>query len=209
VKCSTGCQSSLLRSQVANSLLRASTGPWTFHFATSLTIFPHSLRFRHRTISKEYARSTNSRNYPAALRQQELNGRMSLPKARPISCSDSPPFQRRHMSVLCSAESLSRLPCAINTTFRKMIHIRWCCTDRLRPPGFSATTIPPQIKLAQKWCWLQWNAATECNNHWLHSRRTINPAARCNPILPFNSKRLPNPAVRRGGMATPVGAIRQ
>jgi hypothetical protein len=23
---------------------------------------------------------------------------------------------------------------------------------------------PPQIKLAQKWCWLQWNAATECNN---------------------------------------------
>src|SRR5258708_4321422 len=59
----------------------------------------------------------------------------SLPKARPISCNDSPAFQRRHMSVLCSAESLSRLPCAINTTFRKMIHIRWCCTDRLRPPG--------------------------------------------------------------------------
>jgi hypothetical protein len=22
---------------------------------------------------------------------------------------------------------------------------------------------PPQIRLAQKWCWLQWNAATECN----------------------------------------------
>jgi len=21
----------------------------------------------------------------------------------------------------------------------------------------------PQIKLAQKWCWLQWNAGTECN----------------------------------------------
>src|SRR3981189_1347744 len=33
------------------------------------------------------------------------------------------------------------------------------------------------------------------------------PAARFNPILPFNSKRsrLPNPAVR-GGIATPVGA---
>jgi hypothetical protein len=33
------------------------------------------------------------------------------------------------------------------------------------------------------------------------------PAARCNPILPFNSDRsqLPNQAVR-GGMATPVGA---
>src|SRR5665213_3638006 len=55
----------------------------------------------------------------------------SLPKARPISCNDSPAFQRRHMSVLCSAESLTRLPCVINTTFRKMIHIRWCCIDRL------------------------------------------------------------------------------
>jgi hypothetical protein len=43
--------------------------------------------------------------------------------------------------------------------------------------------------------------------HWRHSRRTINPAARCNPILPFNSKRsrLPNPEVR-AGMATPVRA---
>ncbi|RZU35638.1 hypothetical protein BDD14_5722 [Edaphobacter modestus] len=40
-------------------------------------------------------------------------------KARPISCNDSPDFQRRHMSIRCSAESLSRFPCAINTTFRK------------------------------------------------------------------------------------------
>ncbi len=40
-----------------------------------------------------------------------------FPKAWPISCNDSPAFQRRHMSVLCSAESLSRFPCAINTTF--------------------------------------------------------------------------------------------
>ena len=48
-------------------------------------------------------------------------------------------------------------------------------------------------------------SATLCC-HWRHFRRTINPAARCNPILPFNSKRsrLPNPAVR-GGMAAPVG----
>src|SRR5258707_10157691 len=30
----------------------------------------------------------------------------SLPKARPISRNDSPAFQRRHISVLCSAESL-------------------------------------------------------------------------------------------------------
>ena len=43
-----------------------------------------------------------------------------------------------HMSVLCSARSLSRLPCA-STTFRKMIHIRWCCTDRLKPPHLSGT----------------------------------------------------------------------
>src|SRR5260370_21606061 len=42
-----------------------------------------------------------------------------LPKVRPISCNDSPAFQRRHMSIRCSAESLSRFPCAINTTFRK------------------------------------------------------------------------------------------
>ena len=42
-----------------------------------------------------------------------------LPKARPISCNDSPAFQRRHMSIRCSVESLSRFPCAINTTFRK------------------------------------------------------------------------------------------
>jgi hypothetical protein len=65
----------------------------------------------------------------------------SLPKARPISCNDSPAFQRRHRSVLCSPESLSRFPCVINTTFRKMIYIRWCCIDRLRPPRFAGTTI--------------------------------------------------------------------
>jgi hypothetical protein len=40
-----------------------------------------------------------------------------LPKARPISCNDSPAFQRRHISILCSVESLFRFPCAINTTF--------------------------------------------------------------------------------------------
>jgi hypothetical protein len=51
-----------------------------------------------------------------------------------------PAAQRRHMSILCSVESLSRFPCAINTTFRKLIHIRWCCTDQLSPPRFSGTT---------------------------------------------------------------------
>src|SRR6516164_4157598 len=41
----------------------------------------------------------------------------SLPKARPISCSVCPAFQRRHTSHFCSAESPNRLPGLINTTF--------------------------------------------------------------------------------------------
>jgi hypothetical protein len=31
----------------------------------------------------------------------------------------------------CAAESLTRLPWVINTTFREMIYSRWCCIDRL------------------------------------------------------------------------------
>ena len=31
---------------------------------------------------------------------------MTLPKARPISCNDSPDFQRRHISIRCSAERI-------------------------------------------------------------------------------------------------------
>jgi hypothetical protein len=49
--------------------------------------------------------------------------------------------QRRHMSDLCSAESLTRLPCLINTAFRKMIHIRRCCIGRLRPSRFQGNAI--------------------------------------------------------------------
>jgi hypothetical protein len=48
-------------------------------------------------------------------------------------------FQRRHMSARCSAESLSRFPCAINTTFRKMIPMRWCCIDHLSWHDFTGT----------------------------------------------------------------------
>src|SRR5216684_2884404 len=55
----------------------------------------------------------------------------SLPKARPISCNDCPAFQRDHMSVRWFAESFTRLPCVINTTFREKIYSRWCCNDRL------------------------------------------------------------------------------
>ncbi len=59
-------------------------------------------------------------------------------------------------------------------------------------------------------CWLQWNAATSATLccHWRAAfPMHYYPAARCNPILPFSSKRsrLPNPAVRCG-MAAPLGA---
>src|SRR5262249_29710248 len=43
----------------------------------------------------------------------------SLPKARPISCSVCPAFQRRHTSHFCSAESPNRFPGLINTTFER------------------------------------------------------------------------------------------
>src|SRR5260370_23901180 len=55
----------------------------------------------------------------------------SLPKARPISCNDCPAFQRLHMLVRCITDSLTRLNCVINTTFREKIYSRWCCIDRL------------------------------------------------------------------------------
>src|SRR6266852_5025878 len=57
-----------------------------------------------------------------------------LSKARPMVCNDSPAFQRRHTSVRCATESSTRFPWAIDTTFEKKIHIRWCCIDPLRPP---------------------------------------------------------------------------
>src|SRR5580700_2970598 len=50
----------------------------------------------------------------------------TLPHARLIL------YRLARTSVLCSAESLSPFPCVINTTFRKIIHIRWCCIDQLR-----------------------------------------------------------------------------
>src|ERR1700693_6147506 len=57
-----------------------------------------------------------------------------LPKARPITCSDCPAFQRLHSSVLCAAESATRFPWVIHTTFEQKFYIRWCCIDPLRPP---------------------------------------------------------------------------
>src|SRR3981081_3965353 len=46
----------------------------------------------------------------------------SLPKARPISCSVCPAFQRRHTSSFCSAENPNLPPCFINTTFEKALY---------------------------------------------------------------------------------------
>src|SRR5580658_5364207 len=60
-----------------------------------------------------------------------------LPKARPIVCSDSPAFQRLHSSVRCAAESATRFPWIIHTTFEQRFYIRWCCIDPLRPPDLS------------------------------------------------------------------------
>src|SRR5450759_1525452 len=79
----------------------------------------------------------------------------SLPNARPISCNDCPAFQRFHMSVLCIAESLTRLACVINTTFREKIYSRWCCIDRLsRHPlsecGFLPNSHIPRIALLRR-----------------------------------------------------------
>jgi hypothetical protein len=41
------------------------------------------------------------------------------------------------LRILCIAESLTRLPCVINTTFREKIYIRWCCIDRLSSQALS------------------------------------------------------------------------
>src|ERR1700745_1209826 len=62
-----------------------------------------------------------------------------LPKARPITCSDCPAFQRLHSSVRCVAESATRFPWVIHTTFVQKFYIRRCCADPLRPPGLSET----------------------------------------------------------------------
>jgi len=58
-----------------------------------------------------------------------------LSKARPISCSVSPAFHRLQISLFSIADSPNRLPGFINTTFRELTYIRWCCIDPLRPPG--------------------------------------------------------------------------
>src|SRR5580658_224647 len=70
-----------------------------------------------------------------------------LPKARPITCSDCPAFQRLHSSVPCAAESATRCPWVIHTTFEQKFYTRWCCTDPLRPPDLSSTDSPraPQV----------------------------------------------------------------
>src|SRR5580765_8122072 len=63
----------------------------------------------------------------------------ALPQALPISCKDCPAFQRLHMSFRCCSESLNRLLNVINTTFREMTYIRWCCIDQLSRHILSVT----------------------------------------------------------------------
>src|ERR1700688_4443776 len=77
----------------------------------------------------------------------------SLLKARPISCNDSPAFQRRHISIRWFAESFTRLLTVINTTFSEKIYSRWCCIDRLSwhvlsETGFFATLGHLSIRLS-------------------------------------------------------------
>src|SRR5271155_3515905 len=64
-------------------------------------------------------------------------------KARPITCNDSPAFHRLHSSVRCAAESATRLPWAIHTTFEQKFYIRWCCIDPLRSPALPETESLP------------------------------------------------------------------
>jgi hypothetical protein len=67
-------------------------------------------------------------------RQQELNRAMALAEGAPNLMQRLSRFPTTPHVVLCSADSLSLFACVINTTFRKIIHIRWCCIDQLRPP---------------------------------------------------------------------------
>ena len=61
----------------------------------------------------------------------------SLPKARPISCNDSPACQRRHTSPFCTAESPNRFRWIINTTFGEKIYIKMVLQ---RPVELAAVT---------------------------------------------------------------------
>src|SRR5271169_3735599 len=72
----------------------------------------------------------------------------SLPKARPISCSDCPAFQRLHMSFRCCSESFTRRLNVINTTFREKIYSRWCCIDRLSWQDLSGLGRPALLYFA-------------------------------------------------------------
>src|ERR1700730_12452846 len=88
----------------------------------------------------------------------------SLPKARPISCNDCPAFQRDHMSVRWFAESFTRLPCVINTTFREKIYIRWCCNDRLSGHRFSECGFFAQHRNRTKNKWVDFELVLAVQN---------------------------------------------
>jgi hypothetical protein len=75
---------------------------------------------------------------------------VGLPKARPIMCSDCPAFQRLHSSVRCAAESATRFPWVIHTTFEQKFYSRWCCIDPLRPPDKSGLVLRTGSRLARQ-----------------------------------------------------------
>src|ERR1700733_590791 len=78
----------------------------------------------------------------------------SLPKTRPISCNDSPAFQRRQISVFWAEERPYRLPTLINTTSKT----NDLCQMVLHPPvelagvcGNFRARIPVADHAARSW----------------------------------------------------------
>src|SRR5579864_8908328 len=61
----------------------------------------------------------------------------SLPKARPISCSDCPAFHRLQTSHFSVAESPNRLPGLMSHHLRRADLHQWCCIDLSNAPRLS------------------------------------------------------------------------
>src|ERR1700734_412311 len=71
----------------------------------------------------------------------------SLPKARPISCSDCPTFQRFQTSPFSIAESPNLFPGLMPTPpFQNERFIRWCCIDLSNGPDLSGASPPARTE---------------------------------------------------------------
>jgi hypothetical protein len=64
-------------------------------------------------------------------RQQKVNDHMVLAQSPPNLMQRLSHLPTVHSSLLCTAESFTRLVWVINTTCREKIYSRWCCIDRL------------------------------------------------------------------------------